>query len=263
MPLLTANNTTIHYTDSGDGDVLVLIHGLAATTHMWQPQVEAFSKEYRVIAIDARGVGKSGKLTGWRHILSRQASDLKALLDHLQIDKATICGVSYGGVLTQQFVSMYPEKCRAIAIIDSYATTRVTNFKELIWLINVYLGATSNLTPRKWLAAIMRNVYRRWPTASRVMSEVALQYRGYEAMKTRIAINNVDFIPQLEKVTVPALCAVGATSWWLSIPFMEKCAHAIPTCKELHIIPDSFDPSNLCQVEKFNELLKEFLAQLK
>ena len=262
MPIIKVSDTTIHYSDTGHGKPLVLVHGLAATLNMWIPQIEEFSKNYRVIAIDVRGVGKSGKLKGWTNILNRQVDDLKDLLDHLDVDSAVICGVSYGGVFTQKFALKYPEKCKAIAIFDSYSTTKVRNIKELGWLINVYLGAPSNLIPRKLLSVIMRNVYKRWPIASKIMGDIALEYRGFEAMKTRIAINKVDFIPELHKINVPTLCAVGGTSWWQSIPFMEKCANAIPTCDELQIIPESYDPSNLCQVQKFNKILHAFLAKV-
>ncbi len=262
MAVVNLNNTAIHYSDTGSGDVIVLIHGLSASFNMWSPQIKEFSKHYRVIAINARGVGSSGKLTGWTNILERQVDDLHALLDYLNIDKAVICGVSYGGVFTQKFYLTYPEKCKAIAIIDSYSTTKVQNFKEFLWLLNVYLGAPSNLLPRSWLSAIMKSLYKRWPTASKIMGDVTMEYRGYEAMKTRIAINNIDFISELNRVNVPALCAVGTQSWWLSIPFMKKCAQAIPTCRELTFIPHAYDPSNLCQVEKFNEILAKFLEEV-
>jgi pimeloyl-ACP methyl ester carboxylesterase len=262
MTIVNLNNNAIHYSDTGSGDVIVFVHGLGAGFNMWAPQIQAFSDDYRVIAINVRGVGKSGKLAGWKHILERQVDDLKLLLDYLHIEKAVICGVSYGGVFTQQFYLTYPDKCKAIAIIDSYSTTKVQNFKELLWLINVYMGAPSNLLPRKWLSAIMKNLYKRWSAASQIMGESIMQYRGYEAMKTRMAINNIDFIPGLKQVNVPVLCAVGTQSWWLSIPFMIKCAQAIPTCKELTYIPDAYDPSNLCQVDKFNEILFKFLSNV-
>src|SRR5690625_4671560 len=262
MPIIKVSDTTIHYSDTGHGKPLELVHGLAATLNMWIPQIEEFSKSYRVIAIDARGVENSGKLKGWTNILNRQVDDLKDLLDHLDVNSAVICGVSYGGVFTQKFALKYPEKCKAIAIFDSYSTTKVRNLKELGWLINVYLGAPANLIPRKWLSVIMRNVYKRWPIASKIMGDIALEYRGFEAMKTRIAINKVAFIPELLKLNAHAPLSGVRTSCGQSSPFMEKCANAIPTCDELQIIPGSYDPSNLCQVQKFNKILHAFLAKV-
>src|SRR5690625_3904354 len=98
MPTAAVNGTTIHYSDTGSGLPIVLIHGIGASLKMWRSQIKEFSKKYRVIAIDARGVGKSGKLTGWTKIVERQTTDLACLLQHLGVEKAVICGVSYGGI---------------------------------------------------------------------------------------------------------------------------------------------------------------------
>src|SRR5690625_3647268 len=98
MTVVNINDTAIHYSDTGSGDVVVLVHGIGANFNMFEPQIRTFSGDYRVIAINARGVGKSSKLTGWTNILERQVDDLKLLLDHLNIKKAVICGVSYGGI---------------------------------------------------------------------------------------------------------------------------------------------------------------------
>lgn len=263
MAFANVNGTTIHYSDTGSGLPIVFVHGIGASLEMWRPQIEEFSISHRVIAIDARGVGKSGKLIGWTKIVERQTKDLACLLDYIGIGKAVICGVSYGGVFAQRFALDYPQNCIALCVIDSYSTTRPKNIKELGWLINVYLGAPSNLLPHKWLAALIKKVYKKWPEAANRMADIALKLRGFETMKTRLAINHIDYLPELKRITVPTLCAVGAASWPLSVPFMQKTADAIPGCTKLYIIPDSYDPSNLCQIEEFNRLLYSFLAKLK
>lgn len=222
MPFANVNGTTIHYSDTGSGLPLVLIHGIGATLKMWHPQIKEFSKQYRVIAIDVRGVGKSGELTGWTKIVERQTKDLVCLLQYLDIEKAVICGVSYGGIFAQRFVLDYPEKCFALCVIDSYSTTRPQNVKEFLWLVNNYLGAPSNLLPKKWLSAAMRMVYKKWPEAARCLSEVTLELRGVETMKTRLAINYIDYLPELNRITIPTFCAVGEPSWWLAVSFMQK-----------------------------------------
>ncbi len=262
MAFANVNGTTIHYSDTGSGLPIVFIHGIGASLEMWRPQIEEFSKFYRVIAIDVRGVGKSGKLIGWRKIVERQSKDLACLLEHLGIEKAVLCGVSYGGIFAQRFALDYPQKSIALCVIDAYSTTRPKNFREFGWLINVYLGAPSNLLPKKWLAALMKTLYKRWPEAADRMADIALKLRGFETMKTRLAINHIDYLPELYEITIPTLCAVGGTSWPLSISFMQKTANAIPGCDRLHIIPDSYDPSNLCQPDAFNELLYSFLSNL-
>jgi len=141
MLIAEVNGTTLHYTDQGEGLPIVFVHGIGATLEMWKPQIDKFAGRNRVIAIDARGVGKSGKLRGWTRIVERQTRDLACLLEKLGIGKAVLCGVSYGGVFVQRFALDYPNLCQAVAIIDSYSTTRPQNIREWLWLINVYLGS--------------------------------------------------------------------------------------------------------------------------
>lgn len=96
MPAAAVNGTSIYYEIQGEGAPLVLLPGLGCTHVMWDPQVARFADDHRIVTFDPRGVGKSGRLTGWRDILSQQADDLAALFDELGIDRAVVCGVSYG-----------------------------------------------------------------------------------------------------------------------------------------------------------------------
>jgi pimeloyl-ACP methyl ester carboxylesterase len=196
------------------------------------------------------------------HFFLKTLEDLACLLEHLAIAQAVICGVSYGGVLAMRFTLDYPQYCRALCVIDSYCTTRPQNIRDLGWLINVYLGAPSNLLPKSWLAAIMKRIYKKWPEAAVRMAKIARSLRGFETMKTRLAINHIDYLSELGAITIPTFCAVGQTSWPLSIVYMRRVAEAITGCDRLHIIQDAYDPSNLCQVAVFNKLLSAFLAEL-
>ncbi|WAH36278.1 alpha/beta fold hydrolase [Alicyclobacillus dauci] len=97
MPLVHINGTHIFYTDNGEGNPIVFIHGLGASNQMFEPQVETFSRQWRVICPDVRGNGRSGRLTGpIGSVLDRQCDDVKLLLDELEIERAVLAGTSYG-----------------------------------------------------------------------------------------------------------------------------------------------------------------------
>lgn len=116
MAFASVNGTTVHYSDTGSGSVLpvVLVHRIGASLEMWRPQIKEFSASYQLIAIDARGVWKSAKLSGWTNIVERQTSDLACLLEHLDMEQAVVYGVSYGGIFAQRFVLDYPSKCLSL-----------------------------------------------------------------------------------------------------------------------------------------------------
>ncbi len=83
------NGTGLYYEIAGSGYPLVLIHGFGLDTRMWDDQFEAFARHYRVVRYDMRGYGKSVPPTDESY---SQTDDLKALLEHLRIDRAHVFG---------------------------------------------------------------------------------------------------------------------------------------------------------------------------
>ena len=59
MPVLKANNVGLYYEEMGEGEALVFLHGYTGSTLDWESQMATFSNQYRVIAVDHRGHGKS------------------------------------------------------------------------------------------------------------------------------------------------------------------------------------------------------------
>lgn len=260
MPLVNVNGTPLYYEEHGTGQPLVLLHGLGLDHTMWAPQVAVFSRTHRVITLDVRGAGQSGRLTGWRHILGRQAADLKALLDHLGIERAVIGGVSFGGVLAQCFVLDYPDYCAGLIITDSFGSTRPRNLRDVGLLITLNLGAPAWLLPAGMLIPAVSKTYTDWPQAQRALVDGIRRMRKLETVKIRYAINWIDFLPGLRRVACPTLGIVGDHEALL-VDYMQAVTGAIPGAR-LEIVPNSFDPTNLCQTETFNRLTTDFLQQI-
>lgn len=120
MPKLDVHDTTIAYEEAGDGPALLLAHGLGLNREMWRPQIDRLRATNRVIAFDAREAGESGRLTSGRDVLARQAADLDALLKLLDAPRVVLCGVSYGGVLAQEFAVTYPHRLAGLVVVDSF-----------------------------------------------------------------------------------------------------------------------------------------------
>lgn len=110
MPTAEVNNISINYSfdGSGNGDILVLVNGLADDLTTWDFQVPAFLKAgYRVLRYDNRGIGKTSKPKG-PYTAELMAEDLHALLLELKIDKFHLLGVSMGGMISQSYALKYP-----------------------------------------------------------------------------------------------------------------------------------------------------------
>jgi pimeloyl-ACP methyl ester carboxylesterase len=118
MPSFKNGDVEIAYLDEGEGEPIVLVHGFASTKEVnWvQPGwVSALSRAARrVVALDNRGHGASSKLydAAAYHSVA-MAGDVRALLDHLQIERADIMGYSMGARITAFLAVKHAERVRS------------------------------------------------------------------------------------------------------------------------------------------------------
>jgi len=252
-----SETTGLFYEERGEGPPLVFLHGLGATHEMWRPQIEHFASSRRVIAPDVRGAGRSAQLLGFADILGCQADDLAALLDSLGVERTTLCGVSYGGVLAQRFALDHPERVDGLVVVDSFSNPRPPGLSGFALLASSYLFIPLFLLPKGLYISALRGTYARWPLALDHMTRVARNMRGYETLKVRLAINRVDYTSDLGRIECPVLGVVG-DHYDSAVEMMRTFTEATPDAR-LEIVKDSFDPTNLCQPGVFNTLLRDFL----
>jgi pimeloyl-ACP methyl ester carboxylesterase len=114
MPDAELNGYQHHWEDSGSGEPLVMLHGAAGSGKQLVQHVPELSKTYRVIIPDMRGLGQSARVSSSPP--NAWVEDLKALLDHLGIDKAHVFGLSVGGRVAMRFTIDYPERVRSLIV---------------------------------------------------------------------------------------------------------------------------------------------------
>jgi len=113
--LAEVNGTKLYYEVKGKGPAVVLIHGGLVDSRLWDDQMVPLSKHYRVVRYDLRAFGKSASTTEpFSHI-----EDLRALLDFLKIDRATLVGLSLGGIIAADFALEYPEKISSLVLVGA------------------------------------------------------------------------------------------------------------------------------------------------
>ena len=112
MPHATLDGTMIAYREVGNGEPLVFCHEFAGSMESWDLQVGYFSRRYRTITYNAKGYPPSDVPAPWEeYTYDHQVKVLLDLLDHLQIDKAHICGLSMGAYTAVQFGLAHPDRC--------------------------------------------------------------------------------------------------------------------------------------------------------
>jgi 3-oxoadipate enol-lactonase len=122
MPTVTLDAIDINYRLEGDGpDTVVLINGLADDLETWAFQVpDLLAAGYRVLRFDNRGIGASSKPVG-PYTTAMMAADAKALVDHLELGRFHLMGVSMGGMIAQEYALAHPEDLRSVTFACTYA----------------------------------------------------------------------------------------------------------------------------------------------
>lgn len=105
----------LHYIDQGQGQPLILLHGNGESCNYFEHQIPFFSKNYRVIAIDTRGHGKSSR--GEKPFTIKQfAEDLRSFMDEKGMEKAILLGFSDGGNIALTFALKYPDRVEKMVV---------------------------------------------------------------------------------------------------------------------------------------------------
>ena len=120
-------NTRMHVRDSGakDAPAIVMLHGFGSSLHTWEPWAQALSGEHRVIRFDLPGSGLSDPDSTGNYTDDRTMALLAALMDRLQVTKASLIGNSIGGRVAWKFAAQYPQRVDKLVLVspDGFAST--------------------------------------------------------------------------------------------------------------------------------------------
>jgi pimeloyl-ACP methyl ester carboxylesterase len=127
-----SNGVSIHYVDEGHGTPLVLVHGLTNSIQTWRDTgvFEDLARDHRVVALDMRGHGKSGKPHDPAAYGPEMYLDVIRLMDHLGIKQAHIVGFSLGAYFTSSLLAANPDRFTSATLIAGGAITRYTDKLE-------------------------------------------------------------------------------------------------------------------------------------
>ena len=117
----------IGYRRGGEGQVLLLLHGMAGSSLTWVPAMTLLQNDYTVLAPDFLGHGASEKPLG-DYSLGSHASAMRDFLNLLGIAQATVVGQSWGGGVAMQFAYQFPERCERLVLVDAGGLGREVNW---------------------------------------------------------------------------------------------------------------------------------------
>jgi pimeloyl-ACP methyl ester carboxylesterase len=116
--ILKYKNSTIHYTISGEGSAIVLLHGFLENVAMWNNLIPEFMTNHKVICVDLLGHGESDCL-GYVHTMEDMADAVLEVLNHLKINKANFIGHSMGGYVALALAEKQPLLFAGLCLMNS------------------------------------------------------------------------------------------------------------------------------------------------
>jgi pimeloyl-ACP methyl ester carboxylesterase len=246
------NGIEIDYEVSGNGPVLLLSHGYGSTRHMWDDQHRALGDRWRVVSWDMRGHGQTDSPADpGQYSAALTVADMRALLQHVGVERAIIGGLSLGGYVSLAFALAHPEMTQALVICDSGPGYRNAEARTA-WNQRAQERAVS--LEAKGLDALARRSRETQQAVHRSAQGLAHAARGMLAQEGSTVIDG------LGAIRVPTLVIVGDQDQPFVAP-SEYMAKKIEGAR-LEVIRGAGHSSNLDQPEAFNSVLREFLQGL-
>ncbi|MBI3603814.1 MAG: alpha/beta fold hydrolase [Nitrospirae bacterium] len=254
------NGIDLAYSDDGRGLPVVFLHAFPFNRSMWEPQRQALSKHYRVIAVDLRGHGESDAPL-WRYTLDQFADDVAGLLDHLKITGAVFVGLSMGGYLLFAFHRKYPERIKGLVFCDTRAeadTPEVVAWRFAL-AQRVYKEGAKAVVADMGPKLLSASAYQAKPDLVQRIATISLSTQISGIVGDLMAIaERPDSSQDLSDIDCPTLVLVGDGDVLTSPDENRRIAEGIKGAR-FEIIPSAGHLSNLEQPEAFNTALVSFL----
>ncbi len=263
MPDVDANGIRIHFEDVGSGLPVVLGHSYLCSGEMWAPQVGPLAESCRVVNIDARGHGGSGKLTQ-PFDLYDMVADVVAVLDALEIERAVWAGLSIGAMIAMRAAITIPGRVSSLILVDTHAGGESACKKMKYRAMS--LGVRT-IGVRPFLPAISKLMFG--STTRRVNPDLVDDWRQRFAsvdvpsmiLGADVLVRRDSVVDRLPEVEVPSLVIVGDEDVSLPPPYSREIASALPN-SSLVVVPKSGHLSSLEQPEAVTEAMLGFLDGL-
>jgi pimeloyl-ACP methyl ester carboxylesterase len=260
---------TIEYWDSGtDKTPLILIHGFGAESkYQWYKQVVMLSKQYRLIMPNLLYFGQTTPDSP-RFEISDQVDLIRSLKNHLKIDKTSIIGVSYGGLISAELIRQIPNEISKLVLFDApikfmyhsdidrvIKEQQVESVESLFvpndaeGLKKLFYVATSSKFPLP--ASTMTTFYEKF-------------YSDNVAEKTRLMEKMLSSIDEYQErdysTTVPSLIVWGEDDLLIPVERAKLLKEHMGEFTQLEIIKGAGHMPNITKAKRFNQLISDFLV---
>ncbi len=239
-------------------ETIVLHHGNCKSTRYWYAWVPLLARHYKVVRLDARGLGRSSvPPPGYKWSLKAFARDLGLLLDHLKLDTAHLVGETVGGTISMVFAADHPERVQSLTVCSS--PFRFTD---------PYYLDSARKAEKEGVLAWARESMKRRLDASRVAPEFVEWYANEMGktslrvvVETHDALVGNDLSDVLRRIKVPTLLLSAESRPGYARGYVQEMEQLIRGSK-LVVFPGTFGFVHHSEPEKCAETVLAFLRGL-
>lgn len=253
---------SIAYERAGSGPALALLHGFTQDSRMWLPQLEGLSDQFTVIAWDAPGAGQSPDppepfgIDDWAHYLAE-------FLDTIGVQKAHVLGLSWGGILAQEYYRHYSERVLSLILADTYAGWKGSLPAPIPQERLAACLQDASLLPQDFILKYLPGMFSDspLPEAQERLASIMSEFHpiGFRLMAVASAETDTrDLLPYIE---APTLLIWGDADKRSPLRVAHQMREAMPTAR-LAIIAEAGHVSNLEAPAQFNALVRAFCSQI-
>jgi 3-oxoadipate enol-lactonase len=242
-----------HHIVTGHGPPLVLANSLGSNLHMWDGQVEALSRHFRLIRFDARGHGESGVPPG-PYSIADFGQDLVDLLDHVGYETAHVAGISLGGMTAMWLAIHFPQ--RVDRIIPTCTSAKLG--PPEMW------QQRAQAVREGGVEAIAPTVAKNWVTdaAARLRPELERMIASNPAdgyIASCAAVERMDLVPDLHAIMAPTLVISARQDPSTPPEHGERIAAEIPGAR-FEVLDGA---AHLANLERSDEVVRLYLEHLE
>ncbi len=267
-------NNKVNHVQQGEGEPVILVHGLAASLHDWDDLLpELASSGYAGYALDILGHGESCKPSARAEYTAENVFDhFSAWLDTLSItEPMTLVGHSLGGALSLMYTMRHPERVKALVLVNPFYDIKQLSPVIQSPLLRHVLGkGFIDLTPywlfRFFVDVTSFNYYighrESHSLPEHIRYQTALDYTRASSGIYNIVHTLPNLLPSLSQIQQPTLLLWGGRDQTLAPAFFPKLANLLPNVIGTHTQPLCGHVPHQCHPETFNPYVMDFLKNL-
>jgi len=249
------NGLNMYYEEYGSGESLILLHGGAATSQMWQPHIPSFAKHFMVIAPDSRGHGRTNNPKG-ELSYRLMADDVAAFVHTLGLTEPLVCGCSDGGQIALEIGMRYPNLTRALVVGAAWYKFSET---YLNWVKALGIEGLGVVNIEQVQRAVPEDWFEHWKTVHSRADDPDYWQTLLKQLST-MWLTPLDYTAEdFRKITEPTLILMGDRDGTIPVEQAVEMYQLIANA-ELAILPNTTHMT-IMGAKSFTSIVLDFLLR--